>query len=128
MSPIPSPIPNWLPHPAEPPPKPQPKPTLLTGVILGRWGFDSFTGPTVQLQQLPGADWTIVPSAGAGKEPTYDLIAGHTATLLLNSTGSACVHTITADPGGREPLPGSLQAGAETRSAQRSRAHPAARA
>jgi len=97
--------PSVAPHPAGPPPKPQPKPVLLTGVILGRWGFDSFTGPTVQLQQLPGSDWTIVPSAGAGKEPTYDLIAGHTATLLLNSTGSACVHTITANPEGDNPFP-----------------------
>jgi hypothetical protein len=84
--------------PAEPPAKPQPKPVLLTGVIEGSWGFDAFTGPTVQLQQLPGSDWTIVPASGAGKEPTYDLIAGHTAKLLLNSTGSACVHTITAHP------------------------------
>jgi len=97
--------PSVAPHPAAPPPKPQPKPALLTGVILGRWGFDSFTGPTVQLQQLPGTDWTVVPSAGTDKEPTYDLIAGHTATLLLNSTGSACVHTITADPEAENPFP-----------------------
>ncbi len=92
-------------HPTAPPPKPQPRPALLSGVILGRWGFDSFTGPAVQLQQLPGTHWTIVPSAGAGKEPTYDLIAGHTATLLLNSTGSACVHTITANPEDESPFP-----------------------
>ena len=92
-------------HPTAPPPKPQPKPALLTGVITGRWGFDSFTGPTVQLQQLPGTHWTIVASPGAGKEPTYDLIAGHTATLLLNSTGSACVHTITANPEAEGPFP-----------------------
>ena len=97
--------PKLAPHPAAPPLKPQPKPVLLTGVILGRWGFDNFIGPTVQLQQLPGADWTIVPAADAGKEPTHDLIAGHTATLLLNSTGSACVHTITADPEGENPFP-----------------------
>jgi hypothetical protein len=97
--------PSLTPHPSAPPPKPQPKPVLLSGVILGRWGFDTFTGPTVQLQQLPGSDWTIVPSSVAGKEPTYDLIAGHTATLLLNSTGSACVHTITANPNGESPFP-----------------------
>jgi hypothetical protein len=98
---------SLAPHPTEPPPKPQPKPAMLTGVILGRWGFDSFTGPTVLLQQLPGTNWVVVPSPGAGKEPTYDLIAGHTATLLLNSTGSACVHTITANPDneGSFPIP-----------------------
>ena len=97
--------PKLAPHPTEPPPKPQPKPTLLTGVITGRWGFDSFTGPTVQLQQLPGTDWHVVSPAEAAKEPTSELIAGHTATLLLNSTGSACVHTITADPEGENPFP-----------------------
>ncbi len=97
--------PGLAPHGAAPPPKPQPKPASLTGVILGRWGFDSFTGPTVRLQQLPGADWTIVPAGGPGREPTYDLIAGHTAKLLLNSTGSACVHIITAHPNGKEPFP-----------------------
>jgi hypothetical protein len=97
--------PSLSPHSTTPPPKPQPKPALLSGVILGRWGFDSFTGPTVQLQQLPGTNWVIVPSGGPGKEPTYDLIAGHTATLLLNSTGSACVHTITANPVDHTPFP-----------------------
>jgi hypothetical protein len=97
--------PSLTPNPSAPPPKPQPKPVLLSGVILGHWGFDTFTGPTVQLQQLPGANWTIVPPSTAGKEPTYDLIAGHTATLLLNSTGSACVHTVTANPNGEAPFP-----------------------
>ncbi len=97
--------PSLAPHPSAPSAKPQPKPVLLSGVILGRWGFDSFTGPTVQLQQLPGSDWTIVPPSAAGKEATYDLIAGHTATLLLNSTGSACVHSVTANPGGQTPFP-----------------------
>ncbi len=97
--------PGLAPHPSAPPPKPQPKPVLLTGVVKGRWGFDTFTGPTVQLQQLPGSDWTIVPAPGIGREPTYDLIAGHTAKLLLTSTGSDCVHTITANPSGHAPFP-----------------------
>jgi hypothetical protein len=93
------------------PAKPQPEPVLLTGVIKGLWGFDAFTGPTLKLQQLPGADWTIVPPSRAGKEPTYDLIAGHSAKLLLNSTGSACVHTITAHPNadGQFPVPFKLE-------------------
>lgn len=97
--------PSLAPHASAPPPKPQPKPVLLTGVITGRWGFDAFTGPTVQLQQLPGSNWTIVPAPGSDREPTYDLIAGHTAKLLLTSTGSACVHSITANPSGQPPFP-----------------------
>jgi hypothetical protein len=84
--------------------KPQPKPILLTGTIQGRWGFDPYTGPTIHLQQLPGSDWTIVPPSGDAeldsKDPTSGLIAGHTAQLLLTSTGSACVHTITSHPTG----------------------------
>lgn len=84
--------------------KPEPEPVLLSGTIQGRWGFDAYTGPTVQLQQLPGSAWTIVrPSGNAPldpKDPTAALIAGHTAELLLTSTGSACVHTITAHPNG----------------------------
>jgi hypothetical protein len=86
------------------PAKPQPMPVLLTGVILGRWGFDPYVGPTVELQQLPGSNWTIVPpSADARldrKESTSGPIAGHTSELLLTSTGSACVHTITSHPTG----------------------------
>jgi hypothetical protein len=87
------------------PPAPQPMPVMLTGVIKGRWGFDDFTGPTVKLQQLPGTNWTIVTATGDGKESAYDLIAGHAATLLLNSTGSACVHTITAHPSTKTEFP-----------------------
>jgi hypothetical protein len=82
--------------------KPQPEPVLITGVIQGRWGFDAYTGPIVQLQQLPGTDWHIVEPISDGmpdaKDKPSDLIAGHDAQLLLASTGTACVHTITAQP------------------------------
>jgi hypothetical protein len=77
----------------------RPEPVLLTGTIQGRWGFDAYTGPTVQLQQLPGSDWRILPPGDAASSAT-NLIAGHTAQLLLVSTGTACVHTITARPAG----------------------------
>jgi hypothetical protein len=77
-------------------PATQPKPTLLTGTVLGRWGFDSFTGPTMPLQQLPGSGWHIVARGDANP----DLIAGRNVQLLLASSGTACVHTITARPNG----------------------------
>ncbi|MBW4038508.1 MAG: hypothetical protein HIU91_06450, partial [Acidobacteria bacterium] len=79
-------------------PKPEPEPVQITGVISGRWGFDAFTGPTVKLQQLPGSNWTIVSTTADSKEASNGIIAGHNANLILNSTGSACVHTITAHP------------------------------
>ncbi len=79
------------------PAKPQPEPIRLTGTIQGQWGFDSFTGPTVPLQQLPGSDWQI---ANGDASDNSNLIAGKSAQLLITSTGSACVHTITAEPHG----------------------------
>lgn len=86
-------------QPAAPKPKPQPEPIRLTGTIEGRWGFDPFTGPTVQLQQLPGTDWQI---ANGDASAPGQLIAGHNAQLLVSSTGSACIHTITAQPRGSD--------------------------
>lgn len=76
----------------EPPAKPQPAPVYLTGTIKGFWGFDPFDGPTVPLQQLPGGEWHIVASS--------NLITGTTAKMLLISSGTACVHHITAQPAG----------------------------
>ncbi len=79
------------------PAKPQPEPIRLTGTIEGQWGFDSFTGPTVPLQQLPGSDWQIA-TGDASADGT--LIAGKSSQLFITSTGSACVHTISAEPRG----------------------------
>lgn len=80
-----------------PAPAPQPKPVRLTGTIQGHWGFDSFTGPTVTLQQLPGTGWHIIKSSDT---VSTSLIAGRSTQLQVSSTGSACVHTITAQPNG----------------------------
>jgi hypothetical protein len=81
------------------PAKPQPEPIRLTGTIQGQWGFDSFTGPTVPLQQLPGGDWQI---ANGDASSDGSLIAGKSAQLLITSSGSACVHTITGEPRGSD--------------------------
>ena len=82
-------------------PKPQPPPIRLTGTIQGQWGFDSFTGPTVPLQQLPGSDWQIANGDASADGP---LIAGKSSQLLISSTGSACVHTISAQPRGSDTI------------------------
>ena len=74
----------------------RPEPITLTGTVTGRWGFDAFTGPTLKLQQQPGGDWHIVNQNGSAS----DIIAGRNTQLFLTSTGSACVHTISADPPG----------------------------
>ena len=70
-----------------------PLPGAVTGTVAGLWGFDPFTGPTLQLQQTPGKEWKI-----AADDP---LIAGRENHLLLTSTASACIEKIT-----REATPG----------------------
>ncbi len=77
------------------------EPVTLTGTIQGHWGFDRFTGPTLQLQQLPGEKWHMVSAEGV-EEGKPELIAGHTTNVFLTSSGTACVHTISAQPGGNE--------------------------
>ena len=81
-----------------PSPKPGPDPSaakipamsgMITGTIKGQWGFDAFTGPTLQLQNTPGKDWKLDAAA--------PLIAGHEAHVLLSSTGSACVQSISLE-------------------------------
>lgn len=73
-----------------------PEPVSLTGTVEGMWGFDHFSGPTLPLQQLPGSGWHIVTRGGG----SGDLIAGKKTELFLASTGTACVHTISARPNG----------------------------
>ena len=37
----------------------------LTGTVEGYWGFDSFTGPTMQLEDAPGKDWKLAINGAA---------------------------------------------------------------
>jgi hypothetical protein len=66
-----------------------PSNTVVTGTISGYWGFDPFTGPSIQLQVLPGRDWKLAPGDL--------LIAGRENHLSLSSTGTACISSITLD-------------------------------
>ena len=86
------------PGPATPKPPARPEPIQLTGTIQGRWGFDRFTGPSLKLQELPGGEWHIIAADGASP----NLIAGKTSQIQLSSSGSACVHTISAEPPGSQ--------------------------
>jgi hypothetical protein len=66
---------------------------ILSGTIQGQWGFDAFTGPTVQLQQIPGKGWRIVTAADT------NLIIGQPNHLQLASSGTACVRSVELEPG-----------------------------
>ncbi len=61
----------------------------ITGTLRGFWGFDSFTGPTLRLQNTPGKDWKIAAAD--------NLIIGRENHLELASTGTACVETVALD-------------------------------
>ena len=74
---------------APPPPTLQPIPGAVTGTVTGYWGFDSFTGPMLELQNTPGRDWKLAAD--------NQLIAGRENHLLLTSTGSACVDSIALE-------------------------------
>jgi hypothetical protein len=58
----------------------------ITGTIRGYWGFDSFEGPTITLQQIKGRDWKIVDNT--------QLLAGQDNHLTIKADGSACVEHI----------------------------------
>ena len=58
----------------------------VTGTIRGYWGFDSFEGPTLTVQQTPGKNWRIVSDT--------QLLVGHDNHLTLKGDGTACVQHI----------------------------------
>lgn len=62
----------------------------LTGTVQGFWGFETFAGPTMLLQETPGKDWKL-----ADGDP---LIAGKDRHVVITSTGTACIQSIALDP------------------------------
>jgi hypothetical protein len=61
----------------------------ITGTVVGYWGFDTFKGPTLELQNTPGKDWKLADDDV--------MIAGRDNHLSLTSTGTACIENITLD-------------------------------
>jgi hypothetical protein len=58
----------------------------VTGVVRGYWGFDTFDGPTVTVQQVDGKNWKLVGNP--------QLMAGQENKLTLHGDGDACVEHI----------------------------------
>jgi hypothetical protein len=69
--------------------KPAPTTNMVTGTIKGYWGFDKFTGPTLNLQEVPGQGWKLAQDDV--------LIADRENHLTLSSTGTACISSIALD-------------------------------
>ncbi len=80
------------------PGRPFPPTEPITGTVRGFWGFDSFTGPTLSIQALPGAGWHIVRNPLTPE----NLIAGQPNHLEIASTGTACIQSIGLEPGGEK--------------------------
>jgi hypothetical protein len=58
----------------------------VTGTVRGYWGFDTFEGPTIAVQQIDGKGWKIV-----SDQP---VLAGQDDHLTLKADGSACVEHV----------------------------------
>ena len=63
----------------------------LTGTVEGYWGFDTFKGPTMPLENTPGQGWKVM-----SQDP---LIAGKDAHVALSASGTACVDNIELETG-----------------------------
>ncbi|SNS73569.1 hypothetical protein SAMN05421770_102118 [Granulicella rosea] len=68
---------------------------VVQATVQGKWGFDNFTGPVLNVQRVPGEGWKIVPTP---QTPAV-LIVGQPNHLLLTSTGTACIQSIGVEPG-----------------------------
>ena len=61
-----------------------------SGMLRGKWGFDSFDGPTFHLQNAHRAQWTVAPNEQAA------LIVGRDDSIHLHSDAAACVEEVSA--------------------------------
>jgi hypothetical protein len=75
---------------------PQGSPLTVTGTVHGKWGFDSFDGPTLTLQQVDGKNWKVVGDT--------QLLAGKENHLTLQGDGTACVQHIALTGDKEKPV------------------------
>ena len=63
----------------------------VSGTLRGKWGFDSYEGPTFNLRTAHSASWTI---ASADQSA---LVVGRDDVLHLHSTAAACVDEVSVE-------------------------------
>jgi hypothetical protein len=59
---------------------------IITGTVRGYWGFDTFEGPTLNIQQVDNKNWKIVSD--------NQLLVGQDNHLTLHGDGIGCVQHI----------------------------------
>lgn len=70
----------------------------LTGVVVGKWGFDNWEGPRFHLVAAEPGKWTIAST------DELALVVGREDTLHLQGANTLCVAKIEAESTGASPL------------------------
>lgn len=60
-----------------------------TGTLVGRWGFQDFTGPAYKLVSDSNSHWTL------GNAEHQSLVVGHEDVVQLDDGASVCVESVT---------------------------------
>jgi hypothetical protein len=80
----------------------KPAPTLppgeLSGIVVGKWGFDDWEGPRFHLLVSAPGKWTVVAS------DELALVVGREDTLHVQGENTLCVEKIDVQPAGGNPL------------------------
>jgi hypothetical protein len=70
----------------------------LTGVVVGKWGFDDWEGPRFHLRSASAGKWTIVAADQSA------LVVGREDTLHIEGESSLCVDRIEAQTAKGSPV------------------------
>jgi hypothetical protein len=79
-------------------PVPPLPPGELTGVVVGKWGFDNWEGPRFHLMASAPGKWRVASS------DELALVVGREDTLHIQGENTLCVQRVDAQPAGGTPL------------------------
>jgi hypothetical protein len=79
-------------------PAPALPPGELSGVVVGKWGFDDWEGPKFHLVSSAPGRWTVASS------DELALVVGREDTLHVQGENTLCVEKINAQAAGGKPL------------------------
>jgi hypothetical protein len=73
-------------------------PLMFNASLRGLWGFQSFTGPTIQMSRSHSANWMIP------QDDRNSLIVGRDDAIHLQSSAAACVSGVSLKIPSQDPL------------------------